>query len=210
MKKIITVIATCLSFAFVAAAADTPRTEAFIGYQFTRFNADSGHVPSFNANGGSGQFVYNFYEGLGIAVDGGAVTKGIINQADVDTTVAHLVAGPRYQFHNSSKWTPFVEALFGGAYATTSTQIALVPPVVTPFAGTVLGNQVSARLIASRTSFAMMTGGGVDWRFSKHVSLRPVAFDYYLTRPANVISGDNVNKNNWRYTAGINFTFGAK
>jgi hypothetical protein len=212
MKKTVTVIATSLFFAFVAGAADAPRTEAFIGYDFVRFNPDSNFVPSLNANGGSGQFVYNFYKGFGVAFDGGAVTKGIINGTDVDTTVAHFVAGPRWAFYNSSRFTPFVEALFGGAYTTTSTQISAVPvinPLVTGAAAD-LNLPVSARLVASRTSFAMLTGGGFDWRLSKHVSIRPVAFDYYLTRPASLITGDNVNKNNWRYSAGVNFTFGAK
>jgi hypothetical protein len=212
MKKTVTVIATSLFFAFVAGAADAPRTEAFIGYDFVRFNPDSNFVPSLNANGGSGQFVYNFYKGFGVAFDGGAVTKGIINGTDVDTTVAHFVAGPRWAFYNSSRFTPFVEALFGGAYTTTSTQISAVPvinPLVTGAAADP-NLPVSARLVASRTSFAMLTGGGFDWRLSKHVSIRPVAFDYYLTRPASLITGDNVNKNNWRYSAGVNFTFGAK
>jgi hypothetical protein len=224
MKKIVTILAASLSFALVAGAADVPKTEAFVGYQFTRFNPDSPFVPSLNANGGSGQFVYNFWKGLGAAVDAGAVTKGIINGINADTTVVHFVAGPRYAFYNSSRFTPFVEAMFGGAYTTTSTLIPITTtinpggpilpvgtvPVLTPLIGTAFGNQVTARLVASRTSFAMLTGGGFDWRLSKHVSLRPVAFDYYLTRPSSLITGQDSNKNNWRYTAGVNFTFGAR
>jgi opacity protein-like surface antigen len=174
MKKIVTILAASLSLALVAGAADVPKTEAFIGYDFVRFNPDSNFIPSLNANGGSGQFVWNFYKGFGVAFDGGAVTKGIINGLDVDTTVAHFVAGPRYAFYNSSRFTPFVEALFGGAYTTTSTEISAVPvlnPLVTG-AVTDLNLPVSARLVASRTSFAMLTGGGFDWKLSKHVSIR--------------------------------------
>ena len=101
--------------------------EAFLGYQFTRFNPNSGFVPSLNANGGSGQFVYNFYKWAGLAFDAGAVTKGVLNGRDIDTTVVHFVAGPRFAFHNHSRFTPFGEVLFGGSYATTSTRSTRYP-----------------------------------------------------------------------------------
>ena len=127
MKKTITIIAASLSFALAAVAADNPKMETFLGYDFVRFNPDSGFVPSINANGGSGQFVYNFWKGLGVAFDAGAVNKGVLNGLDVDTTVVHFVAGPRFAFHNHSRFTPFAEALFGGAYATTSARIGALP-----------------------------------------------------------------------------------
>jgi hypothetical protein len=210
MKKIITVIATSLCFAFVAGATDIPQSELFLGYNFVRFNPNSNFIPSINANGGSGQFVWNFYKGLGIAVDMGAVTKGVINQTDIDTTVAHLLAGPRYKFHQHSRYQPFVEALFGGAYATASTQIFSVPTVSPLGLVDLSGAAISTRLVASRSSFALMSGGGLDIKVSKHMQVRPVAFDYYLTRPASLITGDNSNRNNWRYSAGVLFTFGAQ
>ena len=51
MKKTISVIMAALSFALVAGATqppppEFPRMEAFLGYQFTRFNPNSGFVPS--------------------------------------------------------------------------------------------------------------------------------------------------------------------
>src|SRR4030095_10724796 len=198
MKKTISVILAALSFALVAGATqpppqEFPRMEAFLGYQFTRFNPDSGFVPSFNANGGSGQFVYNFYKWAGLAFDAGAVTKGVLNGRDVDTTVAHFVAGPRFAFHNNSRFTPFAEALFGGAYGTTSTRINALP---------ILGNignlpldpnlPVTARLTASTTRLAMMIGGGLDIKFSKHMAFRPLAFDYYLIRIPSFVTGNEV------------------
>src|SRR5215467_14159178 len=112
MKKIVATVVTSLSFAAVVGATDIPRMETFLGYNFTRFNPDSGFVPSFNANGGSAQFVYNFSHWVGVAVDGGAVHKGVLNGADVDTTVANLLAGPRFSYHNHSRFTPFGEVLF--------------------------------------------------------------------------------------------------
>ena len=215
MQKAFTVVALFLSFALIAGATgpapaeSSPRMETFLGYNFARFNPDSGYIPSFNANGGSGQFTYNFSRWFGITTDIGAVHKSVLNAADVDTTITHFVAGPRVSFHNSSRFTPFGEIMFGGSHTTTSTQISALP-VVNPLAGITLPGDVpvSARLTASNTVFAMMVGGGLDYRVSKHVSFRPFAADYYLTRPASLISGQDVNKNNWRLSAGVSFLFG--
>jgi opacity protein-like surface antigen len=217
MKKIITVIATSLCFAFIAGATDVPKTEVFIGYSFVRFSADADIIPSRDANGGSAQFVYNFGKGFGVAFDGGAVNFGPFNHIDIDTTVAHLAAGPRYKFNQHSKFQPYVQALFGGAYATASTQIFAVPVVNPLVAVNPLIDAVSARLVASRRSFAMLIGGGLDWKVSKHMQFRPVAFDYFMTQtePESVITdqprtGRTIDRNNWRYSAGVNFTFGAQ
>jgi hypothetical protein len=218
MKKIITVIATSLCFAFVAGATEVPQTEVFIGYSLVRLNSNGDIIPSRDANGGSGQFVYNFSKGFGVAFDAGAVTNGAIRTTNVDTTVAHLVAGPRYKFNQHSRFQPYVQALFGGAYATASTQIEavrVVNPLNPSIPGT--GDAVSARLVGSRRSFAMLIGGGLDWKVSKHMQFRPVAFDYFMTQtqPESVITdlprtGRTIDRNNWRYSAGVNFTFGAQ
>jgi hypothetical protein len=214
MKKIITVIATSLCFAFVAGATDMPHSEVFLGYSFVRLSSNGNIIPSRDLNGGSGQFVYNFSKGFGVAFDAGAVTNnGAINQTILDTTVAHLVVGPRYKFGQHSKFQPYVQALFGGAYTTTSTQIFAVvanPLITTNPIIPAPGDTVSARLVASRRSFAMLIGGGVDWKFSKHMQARPVAFDYFSVQPENLIPGRSRERNNWRYSAGVNFTFGAE
>jgi hypothetical protein len=214
MRKRFAVIGAVPLFALVAAAADTPRAETFLGYNFVRFNPDSGFVPSFNANGGSGQFVYNVNKWIGGVIDLGAVNKGTLNGRNFDTTVVNFVAGPRVTFHNSSRFQPFGQVLFGGAYATTSTQIsllaaggAILPPgfIVNP------NLPITARLNASHTGFAMMAGGGLDIKINKHVAFRPIGADYYLTRlPAGLMGGNITNRNNFRYSAGVNFLFGAQ
>jgi hypothetical protein len=68
---------------------------------------------------------------------------------------------------------------------------------------------ISARIGASNTGFAMMAGGGLDIRISKHMAFRPIAVDYYLTRVPSFATGNTTNRNNVRYSAGINFLFGA-
>jgi hypothetical protein len=197
-------------FALVAAATDVPKMEAFLGYNFVRFNPNSDFIPSFNANGGGGQFVYNVNKWIGGVVDVGAVNKGTLGGFNVDSTVMNFVAGPRVTFHNHSRFVPFAQVLFGGAYATASVPIqvtgngAIVPP------GIILPPVVTARLNASHTGFAMFAGGGLDIKLSKHIAFRPIGADYYLTRLPSIFTGDTTNRNNFRYSAGVNFLFGAR
>ena len=208
MKKIVAAIVTSLAFAAAVGATDIPRMEAFTGYNLVKFNSNSGFTPSFNASGGSGQFAYNFSHWFGLAVDGGAVNKGGLDGAIFDTTIAHLVAGPRVSYHNHSRFTPFGDVMFGGAYGTTSRQITVLPQIPPLGLGLDPNLPISVRLQASNTGFAMMTGGGVDIKLSKHVAFRPFAADYYLVRKPRLGTFDDVNKNNWRFSAGLNFMLG--
>jgi len=213
MRKMIAVIAALPLFALVAGATDWPVAEAFAGYNFVRFNPNSPFLPSLNANGGNGQFVYNVNKWIGGVFDAGAVTKGTINGFNVDATVVNFVAGPRFTYFNHSRFRPFVQALFGGAYTTASAQINLINGVASTLPpGFVLPPNVpiSARLVASRTGFAMLAGGGLDIKINKHMSFRPIGADYYLVRLPSFLTGNDTNHNNFRYSAGVNFLFGAK
>jgi len=209
MRKIIAVIAAVPMFALVAAATDVPKMETFLGYNYVRFNPNSDVFPSFNANGGGGQFVYNFNKWIGGVVDVGAVTRGSFNDFNVDATVINFVAGPRITYHNHSRFIPFGQVLFGGAYSTASAQVTLLGGAFVP-PGIVLPSPVTARVNASNTGFAMMAGGGLDIKVSKHIALRPIGADYYLTRIPSLLTGDTSNRNNFRYSAGINFLMGAR
>jgi hypothetical protein len=213
MRKLLAVVAAVPLFALVAGATDFSKYEVFLGYNFVRFNPNSDLVPSFNANGGGGQFAYNFNRWFSGVADIGAVTKGTLNGFNVDTTVMNFVAGPRVSFRKHGRFIPFAQVLFGGAYSTASAQIGLtgatiLPPFVIPNPGV-----LTARLVASHTGFAMFAGGGLDIKVNKHMTFRPVGADYYLTRVSNVFTsiGDNTsNRNNFRYSAGVNFLFGAR
>jgi len=243
MKKSSIVIAAILASALVASAEDSEKYETFLGYSFVKFNPDTRFfditrpnpifsLPSFNSNGGDGQFVYNLnrWKGIGVAFDAGAVTKGTWHNAPIDNTVVNFVAGPRYTFHNESRFRPFVQALFGGAYSTSSARVDILggtivtPPVFPPVFVNPNG-PLSTRVVASRTGFAMLVGGGLDFKVSKHVSIRPIGADYYLTRLPGVLTGNRIppevcalegltdcgnrrGANNFRYTAGVNFMFG--
>jgi hypothetical protein len=228
LKKCFLLFSAALLTASVAAATDFPTAEVFLGYNLVRFNPSTnipgfGGLPSFNLHGGDGQLVYNFQRSIGLVLDVGAVHVGSVfnivnnstNQSGVDHTLVNFVLGPRYTFHRHSRWMPFAQALFGGARATSSTGITLLqggiiwpPPGVIVPPGTL--QPVDATLRAERTGFAMLLGGGLDIKVSKHIALRPVGADYYLTRLPGFVTGNDTNKNHFRYSAGVNFLFGAK
>ena len=207
--KFVAAIAAFLSFALTAAAEDSTRFEAYFGYDWVKFNPDTPNIPSFNADGGSAQLIYNFHKGIGLAFDAGVVTKDTFGGV-LDNKQAHFLLGPRFAYRNHSRFTPFGEVLFGGGEASVSTSVADVPlvPTVLPSTSITIPDNVSVRLTASRTSFAMMAGGGLDIRLSKHFAYRLFDADYYLTRPISFISGGNVNKNNFRVTTGVALTWG--
>jgi opacity protein-like surface antigen len=216
VRKTFITTGAILLCATVAAAQDVPRMETFLGYSFARFNSAT-DAPSFNASGGGGQFAYNFNKWIGVVADLGAANTGSIGSVTVDNTMVNFLFGPRVSFRHD-RLRPYFQILWGGVYDTASTSIsAVVPPqpsnpIFLPGqpGGVTPGQVITARLNASQTAFAMTVGGGLDIKLNKHVSFRPAAVDYFMTRLQNLRTlGDN-NQNNFRYTVGFNFNFGAQ
>jgi hypothetical protein len=210
MRKSFAAIGVILLFAMLAAAQDVPKTEIFLGYTYVRANAAT-NFPAFSANGGGGQFLYNFNKWLGCVTDLGAVHNGNIGGRQLDTTMANFLFGPRLSIRYA-RITPYLNVLWGGVVAATSTHVALaalpIPPTYLPGAGNVV-QATSARVGADQTAFAMVAGGGIDIKINKHLSFRPIGLGYYMTRLQNLRSASDNNQNNLRYTSGFNFTFGA-
>jgi opacity protein-like surface antigen len=229
-KKCFLLFSAALFSASVAAATDFPAAEAFLGYNWVRFSPNSANLPnypglpSFNLNGGDGQLAYNFRREIGLVLDVGTVHAGSVfgiannvstNNAGVSHTLVNFVLGPRYTFHRHSRLMPFAQALFGGARATSSTGVTVLPGgIIWPPVGLIVPpgslQPVDATLRAERTGFAMLVGGGLDIKVSKHVALRPIGADYYLVRLPSFVTGNDSNKNHFRYSAGVNFLFGAR
>src|SRR5262245_37071750 len=200
MKKSITAIGVVVLCALTAAAQDVPKMETFLGYTYVRANSAT-NIPAFSANGGSGQFAYNFNKWGSVVADFGGVHNGNIGGVHLDSTFANFLLGPRVSFRYS-RLTPYLQALFGGVYAASSTRILVLNPAD--------AQTVAARLTTSQDAFAMAVGGGLDFKITKHVSFRPIGLDYYLTRLQNLRSQNDNNQHNLRYTTGVNFTFGAQ
>jgi hypothetical protein len=222
LKKCFLIFSAALLTASVVAATDMPKAEAFLGYNLVHFSPDT--LPSFNLHGGDGQFAYNFKPWVSAVLDIGAVHAGSVFgirdnvtsvRSGVDHTLVNFVLGPRFTFHRHSRWKPFAQVLLGGARATSSTSITLLPGgIIWPPVGLIVPpgtlQPIGATLRAERTGFAMLAGGGLDIKVSKHVALRPIGADYYLTRLPAFVTGNDTNKNHFRYSAGVNFLFGAR
>jgi opacity protein-like surface antigen len=220
MKKIVLVSAIVLAFALGAVAQDSPRFETFMGFTYQRFNPGPTNIPSFSANGGSGQFVVNLNKWAGFLTDIGATHNGNIGGNHLDTTMVNFLFGPRISIR-TSRLKPYVQLLFGGVHAGTSEGITLAypaqlagtptQPIYIPGYGNVIAGQtVTLRAVASQTSFAMTVGGGLDIKISKGVSFRPIQLEYYMTRMQNLRTLNDNNQNSLRYSTGFNFTFGAQ
>jgi hypothetical protein len=229
LKRSILLFSAAVLTVSVAAATDSPQAEGFLGYSLVRFFPNTPNLTGvngfgdFNLNGGNAQLAYNFRPGIGLVLDIGAVHAGSVfgiannvtgNNPGVDHLLTNFVLGPRYTFSRHKRWMPYVQALFGGARASSSTSVTLLqggiiwpPPGLIIPPGTV--QPVDATLRADRTGFAMLIGGGLDIKVGKHIALRPVEASYYLTRLPSFVTGDDTNKNHFRYSAGVNFLFGA-
>ena len=216
MKNVVTAIVVVLAFAFVSAAQDVPKVEVFAGYSYVRANAALNN-PSFSANGGSGQLVVNFNRWVGFVTDIGAVHNGNINEVNLDSTFINYMWGPRVSIRKNSRVTPFFHYLMGGVHAGTSKHVAVtIPdhptnPIYYPGLGDVVqGGQVSLRASHSQTAFGFALGGGFDIKINKHVSFRPAQMEWFFTRLQHIRTLEDHNQQNFRYSAGLNFTIGAR
>ena len=184
-------LAIVLLFAAVSAGPlwaqeQPPDFEAYVGYYYTRFNVNAnapGIAPSatYNGNGGGGQIEYNVNRWLGAVGDlGGFIATSSGNGAFAGAGFTYLF-GPRVNFRRG-KIAPFAQVLFGGVRTTDGI----------------------AKQTGTENNFAMTAGGGIDFKVSKHVSVRPVQTEYFMTK---IPDGLNNRQNNFRFGAGVVFRF---
>jgi opacity protein-like surface antigen len=158
------------------------KLEAYGGYYYARFNINAnvpGIAPSatYNGNGGGGQLEYNANHWLGVVGDlSGFYATSSGSGAFAGVAFTYLL-GPRVNFRRG-KVTPFAQALFGGVWTTDGI----------------------AKSTGPENNFAMTAGGGIDFKVSKHVSVRPVQAEYFMTK---IPDGLNNRQNNLRLGAGI-------
>ena len=166
----------------------TPVAEVGMNYSYTN-TMPGGGASSFGSQGGSGTFIYNFNKAVGVVADLGAYHNG--GDANFNPTTFSYLFGPRLSLRKSAKFTPYVQALFGGARVSTS----LVDPNT--------GNSVV------QNGFAAAFGGGLDIRVTDHMAVKPFQIEYLMTQVPNIWSPNNT-QNNIRYSAGVVFRFGTK
>jgi opacity protein-like surface antigen len=193
-------------------AQDYPKADLFFGYSFLRAN-QAQSIPAFTANGGVGTLGWNFTNHIALEAELGGYHNGNVNNYQFDTTTFSYLFGPRLSYGRSKRFDPYVHVLWGGSHGTTSIASSSILVVNPPIAGTT----VPARYSRSQNTFAMAAGGGIDLKLSRHLLLRPIQLDYYLTRyeaidvtqPAGSSTSAR-NQNNLRYATGIAFTFGGE
>jgi len=190
----------------VAAVAqdETPKFEVPVGFSFANVHPNTAQLTSFNVFGGGGGFVFNLGKVIGIKSEFMGYTQGsgqklVLNGEGVGNVSGNLFTymfGPQFKKH-SGKFQPFAEALFGGAHTNLDANLCKLE-------GCASGS-------GSNNGFAMEFGGGLDIPITKSIQFRPVEVDYLATHfGSNHVAGYSAWQNNFKYIAGVNFTFGGK
>jgi len=178
--------------------------EASANYSFVIYNPAKSLAGSRYLNGGGGSLGVNFgdyfmlkgeFEGYGSTTFTYHVPKTANSPGGTYQSQGNMFTymfGPQITFPMNNRRI-FVEALFGGANTNAYANLFK--------AASVTG------LSASNSGFAMVFGGGFDIAITDHIAVRPVQFDYFLTRYDWKPIGIN-NQSNFRYQAGIVYGFG--
>src|SRR6267154_487006 len=171
-----------------AFAQEYPKWEIPVDYTYARGNPANVAKP-FSLNGdGSTTSVFN---NVNVVNPNGTIT--VIPQVRANGNLFTYMGGPQLRLPTHTI-KPFAEFLFGGAHSNLYTNLIKA-------SGATVG--------PNNNAFALAVGGGFDIRLSKTISFRPFQMDYLLTRFGNsLIPGGSHNQNNFRYNAGIVFTFG--
>jgi opacity protein-like surface antigen len=159
----------------MSAQPTTARFEAYGGFDYVRFNINanvSGFPPSssYNGFGGGGQLEYNAIDWLGIVGDFSGY--GVAGHG----AAFSYLFGPRANFRRGQV-TPFGQVLLGGVASTSG-----------------IGRP------GPENNFAMTVGGGLDYTVSKHLAVRPVQAEYFLTK---IPDGLDNRQDNFRFSTGI-------
>jgi peptidoglycan-associated lipoprotein len=186
------IIATCMPVAFAqrapASAANVSHADLSVGYQYIGANAPPGASDHFSLQGGyvSGSYVLNSWISIAGEFSGEHASK--ISQLGQDVTLMTFTGGPRIT-RNYGRFTPFAEALFGGAHA-----------------GNSYFPQGSTGSSSSATSWAMQLGGGLDFRLNDRWAIRVPTVHYLRTAFPN---GSTDDQNQLMIGGGVVFHFGS-
>ena len=178
-----------LSAVVASAQETTPKVEVGLSYSWLHVNSSNFDFQR-TGNGGAGYVEYNISSMVGLVGDFGgyANTRTGIN----DKALTYLF-GPRFNMRRVQRWTPYVQFLFGGAYA---------------WSGPTGFQQ-------NQNAFAMAAGGGLDFNCNKLISIKPIQVEYVMTQfDSAKLGGSTVgfgdHQNDVRYSAGVVFKFGGE
>lgn len=158
-------------------------------------------------HGGSTSVTYNLNRYFGLVADFGGYDNSRLTlfsptgsqTVDSNGSAYTYALGPRFSYRRYERFTPFVEALFGGVHAS-SVRISgcTGAPSCTP--------------LTSDNTFTAIVGTGFDTKINRHVALRLFGGDFLLTHfenPASTGGQERGWQKNARFSTGIVFRFGA-
>ena len=172
--------------AFLAAGAtayaqevSTPKYEIGVNYSWLHVNSANDDFQR-TGNGGSGYFEYNLNRTVGLVADFGGYAN-----TRLDNRVLSYMFGPRFNWRHY-RMTPYAQFLFGGVYAWSG-------PTLT----------------TSQNAFATAAGGGLDYRLTDRIAVKPIQVEYVMTQ-LNSANGFGSHQNDVRYSAGVVLRLGSK
>ena len=195
------VFSVVLLAGLAAWSQDFPRAEVAADYSYARFYPVSRGTQSLSLNGGGGALVVNVTHDIGIKMDlqgyGSNTftwTSPLYGNLKAQGNLFTYLFGPQIKFR-TPKFQPFAQVLLGGAHSNVYGNLTRACAGSCTTSGTPAGD-----------AFAMTVGGGIDIPINHAFQFRPVEIDYLMTRFTNQFN--NSSQNNFRYSAGVNFTFG--
>jgi hypothetical protein len=168
-----------------AQETDVPKYEIGLNYSWLHVNS-ANYDYQRTGNGGSGYFVYNLNKTVGLVADFGGYAN---TRAGIDDKLLTYLFGPRFSYRHWEKWTPYMQFLFGGGYAW------------------------SGPTSTTANAFASAAGGGLDYKLTKRVAIKPIQVEYVMTQLNSESLGGSTkgfgnHQNDVRYSAGVVFRFG--
>jgi hypothetical protein len=196
MKKAL-LLGFVLFFGSAAFGQSDTKVEISANYSYMRFNPQNSNIiSSFSLNGGGGAFSYFFTDMIGIKAEFegyGSTTRTLVaTGTNVQANLFTWNVGPVLKYRQG-KFQPFGEVLFGGAHSNAYVNLCNA-------SGGCIGSP-------SNNAFDFIIGGGLDIPVTKSISIRPAEVDFVLTRFGNNFTGGNNNQSNFRYQAGVVFSF---
>jgi hypothetical protein len=156
-----------------------------ITYDASRANVTAGN--GFWMQGGSVQVHGQFWRGLGVVADVGALHTGDTDGKGVGLDLVTTTFGPRY----TQSWAHRRHALFCEALAGETHGFNSVFPA-------------AIGLARSADSLALQVGGGMNLQFSRHLGMRAFEAAWLRTQLPNATTGV---QNNLRVGTGLVFKF---
>jgi hypothetical protein len=191
MKACKFVLGALLLSAVAASAQEvaTPKVELGLSYSWLHVNSSNFDYQR-TGNGGSGYFEYNVSPVLGLVADFGGYAN---TRAGINDKALTYLFGPRFNLRHFARWTPYLQFLFGGAHAWSGPN----DPQQT------------------QDAFATAAGGGLDFNWTKHISIKPIQVEYMMTQFDSASLGGSTksfgnHQNDVRYSGGVVFRFGGE